>query len=330
MEATTPAVGASGDAPADDYAALTTGVGLVDPGPRTQIELTGRDSAKFLHSFSTNDIQRLAPGDGCEAFVLDVKGKIVAYLLVFREAESLILETVAGQAETIISHLDRYILREDVALHDRSESWHELIVAGDEAERVLAAGSSMPISLAACSHCATTWRGESISVRRLPWVANGFLLSGLVDAMGRVARRLVAEGMRSCGVNAWEIVRVEAGMPVYGRDVTRDNLPQEIGRDAQALSFTKGCYLGQETVARIDALGHVNRRLALISFAGKTVPVDGTQLLSEGKVVGRVTSAVMSPRFGSPVALAFLRASLATPGQQLESDGALATVLQPP
>src|SRR5438046_8506879 len=102
-------------------------------------------------------------------------------------------------------------------------------------------------------------------------------------------------------------MRIEAGYPLYGRDITDKNLPQEIDRDRLAISFTKGCYLGQETVARIDALGHVNRLLRGIKFLTSAIPERGTELQSGGKVVGHVTSSCWSPGIGAPLALGFLR-----------------------
>jgi len=115
------------------------------------------------------------------------------------------------------------------------------------------------------------------------------------------------------------MARLEAGFPFFDRDITAENLPQEVGRDAQAISFQKGCYLGQETVARIDALGHVNRVLRGVKFDGPAVPPPATVLLAGGKEVGRVTSAAWSPRRRAPLAFAYLRQSAAKAGTRLES-----------
>jgi folate-binding protein YgfZ len=123
---------------------------------------------------------------------------------------------------------------------------------------------------------------------------------------------------------------VEAGFPLFGHDIGEDNLPQEVGRDAQAISFKKGCYLGQETVARIDALGHVNRLLCGVKFTADTVPAGGTTLVAAGKEVGHVTSAVWSPRLKSALALAFVRRLHATAGTRLESEAGAAEVVTLP
>ena len=114
-------------------------------------------------------------------------------------------------------------------------------------------------------------------------------------------------GAIPCSAEALEIVRVEARSPLYGRDITDENLPQEVGRDDQAISFTKGCYLGQETVARINAIGHVNRFLVGVKADSARVPKPGEELAAAGRTVGRITSAVWSPRYGVPLALAYVR-----------------------
>ena len=123
--------------------------------------------------------------------------------------------------------------------------------------------------------------------------------------------------------------RIEAGFPLFGTDITDDNLPQEIGRNQQAISFTKGCYLGQETVARIDALGHVNRLLARVKFTAGEVPATGTELFAADKPVGKVTSACWSPEFGGPLAFALLRRTQTAAGTQLTSASGPAEVCQP-
>ncbi|HEY1066449.1 MAG TPA: glycine cleavage T C-terminal barrel domain-containing protein, partial [Pirellulales bacterium] len=153
----------------------------------------------------------------------------------------------------------------------------------------------------------------------------GYLLVCPREQGGVWLDKLRAAGARACGRPSWETVRVEAGLPVFGIDVTDENLAQEVDRNNSAISLTKGCYLGQETVARIDALGHVNKLLRGVRFAGETPPPAGTELRRGEKVVGRVSSAVWSPNFGV-VALAFVRREAAAAGTELESASGPATV----
>ena len=132
------------------------------------------------------------------------------------------------------------------------------------------------------------------------------------------------------GASHGEQVRIEAGMPLYGRDISQKNLPQEVGRNAQAISFSKGCYLGQETVARIASLGHVNRSLVGVRFTGSDIPPAGTQLTADGKPVGHVTSSAFSPRLECPLALAYLRTGHHLPGTRLTCSGDQAEVVTLP
>jgi folate-binding protein YgfZ len=135
-----------------------------------------------------------------------------------------------------------------------------------------------------------------------------FLVRAAREDLATVWSELLQAGARPCGEQALDAARIEAGHPIYGRDISDKNLPQEIGRDQHAISFVKGCYLGQETVARIDALGHVNKTLVGVRFHGEQIPQPGLALTSaDGQTVGEVTSAAWSGRLRSPLALAYVR-----------------------
>ena len=313
-----------------DYAALTQGGGVASLGPRTQVEFTGRDRATFLHGLCTNDIKRLAPGGGCEMFLTNVQGRTVGYGYVFHGAESLVLETSPGQAESICAGLGRYIIREDVRLHDRSQQWSELVLAGPEAERCLRQAFSSEVPGAPLSHVEVRTAEGPLSIRRVPFLGpTCFFIACGREAERAASAALQAAGAAACG-GALEIARVETGSPLFGVDITSANLPQEVARDDRAISFKKGCYLGQETVARLDALGHVNWRLAGLRFAGQNVPAAGTEIEGDGKVVARVTSAVWSLRLGAPLALAYVRRGQERAGHAFDSPFGRAEVVALP
>jgi tRNA-modifying protein YgfZ len=290
------------------YHAFTRTAGLVDLSDRTQIEVTGADRGKFLHNLCTNAVRDLPAGHGCEAFVLDVKGHIVGHVFLFVTPESIVLETVPGQAEKLLAHFDRYLIREDVQLHDRSQEWAELLLSGPTADSILRnLDATVPESR--LDHNSAEIVGHRIWIRRVDFAGpNGFLIACRRDDLPELKNRLSAHAMR-CGLDVFETARIESGTPFYGRDITAENLPQEIDRDRFAISFTKGCYLGQETVARIDALGHVNRLLRLVKFESDTVPPLGAELKStdSDKSIGQVTSACWSPNANAPIALALIR-----------------------
>jgi folate-binding protein YgfZ len=163
--------------------------------------------------------------------------------------------------------------------------------------------------------------GHVIAIQRVNRMVgrSGFLLRAAASDLPPLMQLLLDAGARLCSAETFDTVRIEAGWPLYGRDITEANLPQEVDRDAQVISFKKGCYLGQETVARIDALGHVNRKLRGLKFAGEVTPDAGTPLTIGDKNVGEVTSAVISPTLGAPLALGYVRRGHNEIGTRLNS-----------
>jgi folate-binding protein YgfZ len=293
------------------YAAATTKARLIRLPRWSTLAVSGRDRAAFLHNMCTNDIRRLAPGDQCEAFLTDVKGKIVGHVIVMATDETLLLVGVPGTAETLAGHLDRYIIREDVQLADVSATHEWFLWIGPDAVWV---GDARAEPLAGS--------------KRLNWsfdLAKATLWPG-----GRWSWKLPVHGPAPSPVDdlVWHALRVESGWPLFGVDFDGSNLPQEVGRDAQAISFRKGCYLGQETVARIDALGHVNKRLGTVRLGGEAAA--GDELFAGGESVGRVTSASYSPRLNGWLAMAMVRRGHNEPGAQIACRDRPAEVIATP
>jgi tRNA-modifying protein YgfZ len=285
---------------ADQYRALRDGRGFVELIGWSSVTVSGADRQTFLHNFCTNDIRRLVPGQSCEAFFANVKGKTIGYGLVSCREQELVFITVPGQSPTLVAHLDRYVIREDVSLRDTTA----------ERSYLLLLEASMQI--------------DDVPVRWIQWDLIGRPSGGLIEVsssdLGRVQQAIVERHATHCELAAFETLRIEAGTPLYGVDFNDTNLPQEVGRDDRAISFTKGCYLGQETVARIDALGHVNQQLAGVKFAGAELPRPGAELTRAGGAAGHVTSATFSPRLSAPLTLAMIWRDSLTPGTQLESE----------
>jgi folate-binding protein YgfZ len=318
-----------------EYDALVTRAALVDLGRRTQIELTGPDRAAFLHNLTTNEIRKLAPGSGCEAFLTTVQGKTLAHGFFFAGDEALVIDTVPGQSETILKHLDHYLVSERVTIEDRSHQWSELLLSGPEAERLLSNLSDVHLAPVRLAHAPATLAGKSVWLRRADLTGPIGVLISVQDRVNdsdlqKVRSVLIDGGAVACGEPAFEAARIEWGFPLFGRDLSDQNLPQEIARDSVAISFTKGCYLGQETVARIDALGHVNKTLVGLQFAGPAIPPAGTPLSNAGQAVGQVTSAAFSPRLGRAMALGYVRRGPNAPGTRLSSPAGEAEVVALP
>jgi tRNA-modifying protein YgfZ len=314
-----------------EYAALKHAAGAVPLGHSSQIELTGADRAVFLNRLSTNKLDGLLAGDGCETFLTDSKGHVLAHLLVFARPESLVLRAVGGQAEKIFAHLDYYLIRDEVQLHDRSAAWSELLLVGPQARTALQTLGVAETPDRRLGHREFPLGGTTISIRCIEAEdLAAYLVSPESETLAELLKSLQTAGVCLCGPPAYEAYRIERGWPLYGVDITAENLAQEVGRDEACISFQKGCYLGQETIARIDSRGHVNRILVGLRFGGADVPAAGAELLSEGRPAGRVTSAAFSPDLGAAIALGYVRASLQTPGTRLDSPAGPATVVALP
>jgi folate-binding protein YgfZ len=309
--------------PEFEYAAARSSAALFDLSDRTQIELTGGDRAKFLHNFCTNDIRSLKPGQGCEAFVCNVQAKTLGHIFVFAAPESLLIDSVPGANISLLKHLQKYHITEDVEFVDRTAEWGTLFLTGPGAAAVLACLQLPGEDLTPLEHTLADWNGTQLFIRRTDWLQlPGWEVIVPRDKLAEVWVALKDSGAKPAGSDAWEPLRLEAGLPVYGVDVTADNLAPEAGRNASTISYTKGCYLGQEPIARIDAMGHVNRTLRGIRFEPGAVPAAGSELVMNGdtdRVVGQVTSAAHSFQTGAPVAIGYLKRHYDTPGQAVRA-----------
>jgi tRNA-modifying protein YgfZ len=329
--------------------------GLFDRSQGSRLAITGPDRAKFLHNLLTNEVKRLPVGKGCEAFVTSTQGKTIAFVTVLAGALDILLRTDAGAIAGLIPHLTKYGVFDDVAIDDQSVSTFEYHVAGPAAAEIVRNCCGQLPEDTELAHVTAKLGGQPVRViREAPTKLPGLTVIGDIAIAQAVRDRLLLAGSRlsvrlkpdlrsgelglvEAGPEVFEVLRVEAGLPVFGKDITEKNLPQEIGRDARAISFVKGCYLGQETVARIDALGHVNQLLkGLVFEAGSPCPELGAPLEAGGKQVGVVTSVAFSPTRNAPVALGIVRTSHSASGTKVhvkgstDGDGLVATVSELP
>lgn len=314
------------------YSALTQGVGFLPLTGRTIIEVTGPDRVQILQSFTTNDVKRLAPGQGCEAFVTSPQGKTLGHVFIFCEADKHVLDTTPDQTRALIDHFSRYIITEDASFTDKTAEFTDVLVAGPQASALLSSltGGLMPTNL--LEHRVASIGGQVVVIRRVEYAGpQSYFLQIATPRAPDLIAALHQAGATACDHTAAESARLEAGFPLFALDITADNLPQEVGRDAQAISFTKGCYLGQETVARIDAIGHVNRLLIGVQFPPNSglLPA-GMEVLANGQAVGHVTSSAWSPRLQAPLALAYVRRNQAKAGIELASATGAAVVVSLP
>jgi tRNA-modifying protein YgfZ len=316
----------------NQHSALTRGIGLAELAGRTILVMTGSDRAAFLHAFCTNDVKRLTAGSGCEAFITSPQGKTLGHVLIFCEHDRLILDTSPGQATSLIAHFEKYIITEDVQFTDESGERTDVLVAGPQAAAMLESLAEVKPSSSYLAHVPGSISGRDVAIERVAYTGpdSYFVRASATDTTLIIAA-LCEAGAARCE-SAIESARIEVGFPLFGLDITPDNLPQEVARDATAISFVKGCYLGQETVARIDALGHVNSQLVAVKMNCDEVPFHDMSLLASDrdKEVGNVTSAAWSPRLNAYLALAYVRRTHARPGTTLSSAAGPAEVVKLP
>ena len=310
-------------APASAYAALTGGAALVDRSERGKLALTGTEAKDFLQGQVTNDVLALEPGRGCYAAFLDHKGKMLGDMRILDAGDELLLDTERVALQELFTMIRRYKLGRDVELHKRTLERGLLSLVGPDAAAV--AGSAP--GPAEHDHVAAELAGRAVRLVRTDTGLDVYCESAAAAAVGA---ELVARGAVAVDAAAAEIVRVERGRPRYGVDLDATVIPQEAGINQRAVSFTKGCYVGQETVARLFYRGKPNRQLRGLRLTAPAAPATEVRLPDGGKVVGRLGTVVTSPRLG-PVALALVRRE-APPGTTVAvgDDGARAEVAELP
>lgn len=298
-----------------------TGAVWLDRSDRVRLDVAGPDRAKFLHNLTTNDVKRLSPGHGAESFVTSPQGKTLGFVTLLAGEDRILLLTDPGGAEHLAPHLAKYGVFDEVAITDICTQTFEYHVCGEHAEEALRQANVTTPEAGDLRHALASVDGRRVRVvRESPFGFPGLTIIGdRADAVA-VALALVAGGAVAIEAEAAEPLRIEAGTPRFGRDVTTDNLPQEVGRDVRAINFVKGCYLGQETVARIDSMGHVNRHLRGLVLSGgpADLPPPGAVIEAAGKGVGAITSAAYSPWRECPVALGYVRSAQAVEGTLVE------------
>ncbi len=240
-----------------ELAALESSAVVCPVSQLCRIRVSGNDRAKYLHNFCTNNIKELAHGHVCEAFFTDVKAKIIAHGLIAATGACHEIWTLTDDEQPLVSHLNRYIITEDVTIESDADEVSFFALMGPEAPAMLqTSGIAGDTSTASgtCSH------SPDATVIHVAWNETPTVLLATFEP-DELWNKLLAAGAVPSGQTIFEHHRIREGFPVVGVDVSRDNLAPEANRVAQAISYTKGCYLGQEPIARIDAMGHVNRKL---------------------------------------------------------------------
>jgi tRNA-modifying protein YgfZ len=292
---------------------------VFDLEDRALLAATGPQRQKFLHGLLSNDLSSRTPGQGCRAAIMDAKGHLLAFLRAVVTEDRILLEIPAGRRDEIHRLLDHYKVAAPVRFAPATEV--VLGLAGPRVPAVL----GLSADLAPESHAMVTLAGAAVRVvRALDLPAGGHVLYAPSEAAEAVRAALGVQGLVKIGREALDALRIEDGRAWYGVDVTADNLLHETGLVPEYHSPTKGCYVGQEVIARLEARGaNVNRRLR--GFTLSEPRAAGTPLRADGKDVGALTTAAVSPRRG-PIAMGYVHRAHLEPGAVLDADGARAVV----
>jgi tRNA-modifying protein YgfZ len=318
----------------DDYEALRRGAGLVNRGARGRLMLTGADRRSYLQGVLTNDIEALAPATGCYAALLTPQGRMISDMRVLELGDAILLDVPASTLVTVRDRLSQFIFAEDVLVTDASETLWHLGVYGPTSAAVLAttlgrlhqddepAPSTTDLEALAPFSSGRWDCGSSplIVVRNDDYGVMGFDLFPEIGRADALETALLGAGAAAAADAALEAVRIEAGVPAFGSDMTEETIPLEAGIEDRAISFSKGCYVGQEIIIRVMHRGHgrVARRLVGFSFPPDSLlPAVGDTLRAQDREIGALTSAAWSPTLEHAIALGYVHRDFVEPGTQV-------------
>ena len=312
--------------PVAEHAAIRGSVAVLDLSFRGRLCLTGADRARLLHGQVTNDILRLKTGDGCYAAFTSAKGRLEADVNIYALAQELLLDVEPGLTAGLQKRLDHYIVADDVQVVDVAPYYGLLSIQGPLAPTLperLGIGLELPTTAHGITHVSEPAIGDLYLAASSRAGGPGFDLFVPAEATAMVFDRLLLAarqaGGRAAGWSALDLARFEAGIPRFGVDMDSTHLPPEAGLDRDGISYTKGCYIGQETLARLRTYGQMNRALRglVLLDAASPLPVRGDKLVRDGREVGYLTGAVRSHAVGASIALGYVRKECNAIGTEL-------------
>jgi folate-binding protein YgfZ len=311
------------------YDAARASAVVVDRSGEGRLRLTGADRVAWLQGLVTNDVAALQPGEGCYAAYLTPQGRMISDLRILATREALLVDVPTVARTAVTARFDQFIITEDVVVEDVTARVARLGVHGPQAAAVVGQALDEPVAtfayLTEHAHVDVEFQDAPVIVAGCHAIGGpGFDVYCAAERVTDVAARLFAAGAHDITADAWDTLRIEAGLPLFGVDMDTDTIPLEAGLEASAISQTKGCYVGQEVIIRILHRGGgrvVKRLVAWVadgeSGAGGAVPGHGTAIAAGGKDIGRVTSAAWSPALRRVIGLGYVHRDHADPGAKL-------------
>jgi folate-binding protein YgfZ len=313
------------------YAALRGGAGLVDRSGTGRILLTGADRRSYLQGLLTNDIEALTAGTGCYAAMLTAQGRMMTDMRVLELGDGVLLDVPRAVTAAIRDHLDRFIFSEDAQVEDVTESRAEIGVFGPAALDVIVkagAEGGFPTSLFESTRIRLAGADAVIVSSDEAGIRGYDVIVDAAHADAVTAAVLAAGAVRVTFEDA-EAVRIESGRPRFGVDMSAETIPLEAGLEERAISRSKGCYVGQEVIVRVQDRGHgrVAKRLMGLTFEpGGAAPQAGESIFAGERQIGLVTSGIESPSLGRPIALGYVHRDFVEPGTKVLAEGSDAVV----
>ena len=315
-----------------EYRAARESMALFDTNWHAIVTLAGRDRVKYLHNISSNDIKSLAEGRGTLALLLNPQGHILAELEVYAVPEKLLVLSHVSQRERTVATLKKYVIGSQVQIEDLTEQLGSIGVEGPRAAEVVRRACGVALGeLTDLSIKEITMDAVPCHVlRRSHFGETGAEIIAPRANLPGLWQRLLAEvraaGGEPIGMAAFHALRLEAGVPWFPADFNDAMIPHEAAVETTHISFTKGCYTGQEIVERVRSRGHVNRKRVSLKFSAAMPPAPGTKLRANGADVGYVTSAAFSPGARTAIGMGYVRREQFAPGSVVEFDGGTAEV----
>lgn len=310
-----------------EHHAVRQGVGVIDLSHRGRLRLTGRDRAAYLHRIISNDVEGLAVGEGNYATILTNRGKIIADMKVYVFEDFIGIETNSETTSSLYQELDKYLIADDVTIEDFTERTGAVGVHGPKSAELLQEVYGFNVEhLSEYHNIVHEIDGRRIICARANETGEvGYNLCTASESMEWLWDTTLTKGReydaQPIGLTALNTLRIEAGIPRYGAELDDSIFPGEAELEG-AISYEKGCYIGQEIVARMKYRGHPNRLLRGFEITGDTLPQSGDRLFDGDKEIGRLTSAVVSSTLGKTVGMGYVRIAYADEGSQVEIETA--------